>query len=837
VVESRDTALAYYDAIDPTGARDTVDKWLRDNCFQPELAGRPGYYGSDIQSTYLNDRDLGFGREMYFKTDCSTAQRGATNATLNTNAGERASIVFNYPSLEAAIKRSGSFLAVAMEYRADAGGGPKYTRFYTFAPDPRTRVWKRVTSANFDGRRERYTPGNCTVCHGGKPRASYAGGGELGATFIPWDANALLFADTDPSIVDQRLLPGFSRADQLPFIKALNQQGVQPIIDSRVADTAASGETLARWNAVSDLLAGWYPAAGGTNYNYVPASWQGGTSTGSASLSSSALYSQVFAENCRMCHMQRITEPGVSGLAVATAPQFNAFADVDGSLPIETTRLKERIFEQHVMPASRLTSDRFWIAQAGASQSGAQVLAAHLGLTLPAAKPAVTAVVETPPTDVDPGQASANVRLSALKSRFASSYSWTLQGPAGSNAVLVGANAAEPAFRADVSGTYTLNLTVRDADGNTNTLAPPLSIVADRKPVGGSYTITPNPTSGQAVSLDLFATGGARPGDGSHTAIILSQPTGSGASLPTGCVTSCVLGFTATASGTIRYRLTDADGDQVDGEVFVTVSVPNQWSPRTYHGGVAFDDSVTCASGVNACARVVSGLDPTALARAALNLTVQQYNALNYTASVSFNQLPFRTGRVARPALQTGVTATNTSVTYTSPPLFVSSQDTLGNQMRDSFSYSIVVRDAGNNVVSQSLQDSVQMTVNPRARWSTTLATLQSLTCNSAGCHQAAPDYSIRSWGFAAYQPGTVAYDTYEQLGGIFRTSCPTGEAGATPFCVDYNNPAGSLLLQKPQGQYTHTGGGAAPGQPGALLTAGQLALIEDWIRDGAYRN
>jgi hypothetical protein len=846
VVESRTTAQAYYAAIDPGNLRTNLDDWLNDNCMQRELAGPPGYYGSDIHSTYLNDRDLGFGREMYFKTDCTTAQRSATGATINTVGGERASIVFNYSSLEGAIKRSGSFLAVAMEYRADASGGPKYTRFYTFAPDPRTREWKRVASANFDGRRERYTPGNCTVCHGGKPKASYTpatpGGGDLGGTFIPWDLNALLFADTDQSVVDERLKPGFTLVDQLPNIHQLNQFGVAPIVDSRIAETQPTGETLNRWNAVRALLQGWAPpvmpttpALSAAVFNYVPTGWRGLTSPGNTGLSSETLYGKVIAPNCRMCHLQRIADAGAGGLAAATAPQFGAYADTYFS-GINASKTRLRVFEQHVMPGSRLTADRFWIQQPGDALPAAKLLADHLDIDAPADVPAVAAVA-APQTEVDPGTAGIAVRLSGLQSRYASTYSWTLQRPAGSNAVLVGANTAEPGFLADASGNYLANLTVTDINGNNSTLAAPVTIVADRRPTAGSYAVNPN--SGAAVAINLFAVvGGASPGDGANSITILSQlPGNSGALNVNNCVTSCTVNFTATASGAIQYRITDADGDTADGVINVSVAVPGNWNVNP---GNIFNPNLyafSCTAG--SCSSVSLGINATALAQNALGLTPTQFTQAGYTATATIIASPTRRGRNTAGTLGAGPTgsasAFSTSMFYTAPTLFVSAQG--GASLTDSFQFRITVNQAGNpnNPVSTSQDGTVQMTVNPRYQWSQVYSRLGTL-CSS--CHTAARD-ATRGWGSLGVGDGTTTYNDLLTTSAVNGSGCAadtTDKNNGAGACVSFSNIANSLLLLKPQGSFLHYLG-TSPGYTVPGFTATDVANFEDWIRDGAYRN
>ena len=52
-VESAESATAYYDAVDPSGARTTLSDWLTASGFDD---------GADAEATYVNDVDLGFGR-------------------------------------------------------------------------------------------------------------------------------------------------------------------------------------------------------------------------------------------------------------------------------------------------------------------------------------------------------------------------------------------------------------------------------------------------------------------------------------------------------------------------------------------------------------------------------------------------------------------------------------------------------------------------------------------------------------------------------------------------------------------------------------------------------
>ena len=188
-------------------------------------------WGADAHAIYVNNFDLGFGRDMYF---IGTKPAGCTSTSFA--AGNAASVVINYPTLEAAAKKVDPVIAVAMEYQnTDANRGtPGTVVFYIFAPDEGTGEFRRVRSANFDGRGEKYLPGACVTCHGGRPRTNaqnprdpYASGGaNVGATFMPWDLESFLYSDNDPVFpadpANAALHARLTRASQEAEFKKLN---------------------------------------------------------------------------------------------------------------------------------------------------------------------------------------------------------------------------------------------------------------------------------------------------------------------------------------------------------------------------------------------------------------------------------------------------------------------------------------------------------------------------------------------------------------------------------------------------------------------------------------
>ncbi|MDB6104163.1 MAG: hypothetical protein JWO52_4162, partial [Gammaproteobacteria bacterium] len=280
-VETSASADAYYQAIDPTGSKKTLTAWLSANCFDPTAAdygvSKAGA-GNGAHAVYTNNYDLGFGRDMYF-IRCAADHANSSGTT--AHAGDMATVVINYASLEQAALKQSPILAVAMEYSASADGTAstrRFTKFYAFAPDDRTGELIRVRSANFDRRGQKYLPGSCTACHAGSlpslpiafsgpttppgscsantydlnscypliqdpltlpgqqaPAHACAAGsppgtpgclppGDVDAAFLPWDLDSFLFSDTDPAFKGT-LLPGgpYTRAAQEPNLKALNQ--------------------------------------------------------------------------------------------------------------------------------------------------------------------------------------------------------------------------------------------------------------------------------------------------------------------------------------------------------------------------------------------------------------------------------------------------------------------------------------------------------------------------------------------------------------------------------------------------------------------------------------
>jgi len=138
---------------------------------------------------------------------------------------------------------------------------------------------------------------------------------------------------------------------------------------------------------------------------------------------------------------------------------------------VQEELLNSLIFDTGMMPAARLTMDRFWSPFFGGASAG-HVLAEHLArrsdadpLQAPGAAAAAITGLSPAPNRSD------TVYVDGRQSIFADSYSWRLAAPAGSAAQLVGEATQHPMFVVDVPGTYELNLTVNAGSDNEATAA------------------------------------------------------------------------------------------------------------------------------------------------------------------------------------------------------------------------------------------------------------------------------------------------------------------------------------------------------------------------------
>ncbi|HEY4366082.1 MAG TPA: hypothetical protein VGN07_02525 [Steroidobacteraceae bacterium] len=556
VQDSSQTATAYYASIDDaTGAaqKQTFIGWLKFNGFLPATQGPVIDWaavatGSDAHATYVNNFDLGFGRDMYErKLNCTTA-----GPDFHPGDCDVASVVINYGSLEAAAKKLGPQLAVAMEYSRKGTSAARFVKFYTYAPnvqcDPShppaagCSQFERVLSANLDGRGEKFMPGACTICHGGAPlgldaadKTLYAAGGNVNAAFLLWDERSLLFSDNSEAgfpdnaldAAHHKLWLDTRQATQSSAIKSLNQLAALTYVDPP--------DQLNRYALPRQLVQGWYAGTGGAfNPDFVPPQWD-------TDAQQHALYLGVFAQYCRTCHISQIPNKmvGVAGSLdpfAGCGPESATSAYIGSNHQIafgcyqqfaNTRTLPDRV-AAGLMPAARLTMDRFWV---NPGKSAAQALAEHLNVPVdnlrPATRPDIVdaevrlqgaSTTSRQPFDEQGGlrvvRRGSLVRVNGDLKGGSGDFLWTVVTPAGADANLSAATGLQPSFKVDFPGTYPVTL----AAGGT--IASRTVNVPNWKPVGVDTTgiVAPGTPS---ISLDVLASSTVVSDDATHQSLPL----------------------------------------------------------------------------------------------------------------------------------------------------------------------------------------------------------------------------------------------------------------------------------------------------------------------------
>ena len=150
------TREAYYAAIDPTNAKDTLAKWKAANGFDTGT-------GTQVTAVFGDSRDLGYGRRMTARQNPDgTLAFFVENYLVRTGAGYD----FSPLNLEAAIVRDPKSLLYinAIEFSPGPAGGSSFAKFFNF----NVVTGRRETTANIDGRGDKVMPGPCITCHGGR---------------------------------------------------------------------------------------------------------------------------------------------------------------------------------------------------------------------------------------------------------------------------------------------------------------------------------------------------------------------------------------------------------------------------------------------------------------------------------------------------------------------------------------------------------------------------------------------------------------------------------------------------------------------------------------------
>lgn len=431
-------AAAYYRAIDPTNARDTLAKWKAVNGFETGT-------GSEVSVIFGDQRDLGYGRRMTFRTNADgTAAAYVENYVVQAGPG----YTYATANLDAAIQRDTRWVVgiSAIEFSPGPQGGRPFAKFFNFSPEG-----ARQDLADIDGRGEKAMPATCFTCHGGRgdpltpsdasglrqfakvESAPSGARGDALAHFQPLEPDAFGFSAT----------PGYTRAEQEAAIKAINRAILcsYPIAGAASApeDGCRPAERSGEWTAAAaEVIKGGYGGDGLPNAAFsgsVPAGWQG----------HEALYRQVVVPACRACHLARGTS-AQSDIDFASYEKFAA----------QAKSIRAHVYDRGDMPLAKIVYDAFWndTARPGVladflAEEGAPVRDA--GGAIP--RPGRPIADPGPDRVVSPGTTS----LSADASLFATAYAWSVvSGPA--PALLEGASSSHARFTATQAGEYMLQL-------------------------------------------------------------------------------------------------------------------------------------------------------------------------------------------------------------------------------------------------------------------------------------------------------------------------------------------------------------------------------------------
>ena len=223
---------------------------------------------------------------------------------------------------------------VTMDYAVtpNVNGGNPFIRFLIFSPGGQL-----LPSVNLDGRREKFVPGTCVVCHGGDHYAGKfpedgTGFADVGGRFLPYDSGNFAFSSA----------AGLKDVDQEPAIYQLNQNVLN------------AGPTQAE----IELINGWYADGKTLNQTYLPASWQG------TSPIEQSFYLNVHARSCRTCHVS--LEPAYSFENYANITPTGQFFYGNGDTVIDVGNTvcggTHNLARAHKMPNSLVTFNRFWLS-------------------------------------------------------------------------------------------------------------------------------------------------------------------------------------------------------------------------------------------------------------------------------------------------------------------------------------------------------------------------------------------------------------------------------------------------------------------------------------------
>lgn len=487
-------ARAYYAAIDPANARDTLQKYR-------SMHGFDSAAGPDVHVIFRDSKDLGYGRDMFMRSypNVTVADGGCGGQVMafyvqNFSVSIIDGFAYGPVNLEGAIEQDLQYhvgtnaieVSRGVKNVGDVCSPEPMAKFYTYRSDYSSpgAVHPRIETVDLDARGEKAMPQPCISCHGGKLRPL----DRLGR-FVAIHASdpATQIGDTkshlqalEVNTFEFSAMPGHTKAEAEESLRKLNAAVFcsYPGSAGHAACTIHGGGVAARAASPSvgdgewsgdfsrEMLLGWYDnklEVPGTTYNnsFVPSGWQpeiGVTPSGADSL-----FKKVVGPNCFVCHGKQGSELGSNNnengegedLDFSSWTKFISHAQA----------IERLVFDEGRMPLGLLNYNNFW-----GDPEKAELFASFIA-------PYVTTGFKDRHQDANgkiilPGRTlaragldrvtkpSAPITLNAGASLYANSYNWSLvSSPAGAVASISASDAIRTDFSADLVGDYTLRLT------------------------------------------------------------------------------------------------------------------------------------------------------------------------------------------------------------------------------------------------------------------------------------------------------------------------------------------------------------------------------------------
>ena len=481
-IDTTDYATAYYAAIDPANARDTLQKFRN-------LHGFDNNSSEVVHVTFRDSKDLGYGRDMYMRsyanTDCGGQVIAFYVRNFSVDIGD--GTAYGPVNLEAALSEdlqyhSGSNaieFSRGLSSAGDTCSPEPMAKFHTYKPDYSSAdaPHKRLLRVDLDERGAKAMPQPCISCHGGKLSPLDRFGrmvpvhaedpveqiGDIKARLQAFELDTFEYSEW----------VGNTRADLEEGLRLLNaavycsypgSAGHAACADhgGGVAAQTNDGE----WNGdfARDMLLGWYDdklAQSGATYSeeYVPPGWI--PSPGVVPGGADTLFKKVIGPNCFVCHGKRgnnlgsETNAGGDGkdLDFSSWAKFISYAE----------EIEELVFDEGRMPLGLLNYNNFWD-----DPEKAELLASFLALEVDNFEekhvgedgkiigPGRVVARAGPDRVTQPNE---SITLNAQASLFSDSVSWSLvSSPSGSSSSFSSSQSVKTGFSADTDGVYVVNL-------------------------------------------------------------------------------------------------------------------------------------------------------------------------------------------------------------------------------------------------------------------------------------------------------------------------------------------------------------------------------------------